>query len=54
MRIPIAVVRANNLEKHDLAFIAPIGGRPDKFEVTLVKLPRPQELAQQEAVATAE
>jgi hypothetical protein len=43
MRIPIDMVRAFNLKNHDLAFLTPIEGRPDKFEVTLVKLPVPPE-----------
>ena len=43
LRIPVEFVRAANLKNHDLAFLKPIEGRPDKFEVTLVKLPAPPE-----------
>ena len=46
VRIPGAWVRANNLEDNDLAFLVPVEGRPNKFEVTLVKLPVPPELQQ--------
>jgi hypothetical protein len=48
MRIPPEFVRANNLKSNDLAFLVPVKDRPDKFEVTLVKSPVPQELTQQE------
>jgi hypothetical protein len=44
LRIPPEVVHANNLKRNDLAYLVPVEGRPDKFEVTLVKAPMPQEL----------
>jgi hypothetical protein len=46
MLIPVEWARAINLEHNDLAYLKPIEGRPDKFEVTLVKAPVPQELAE--------
>ena len=49
MLIPVEWARAINLEHNDLAYLKPIEGRLDKFEVTLVKAPVPQELLQQEA-----
>jgi hypothetical protein len=49
LRIPPEVVHANNLKRNDLAYLVPVAGRPDKFEVTLVKAPVPQELQQQES-----
>jgi hypothetical protein len=50
MCIPIEWVRINNLTDRDLAYLVPIAGRPDQFQVTLVKAPIPQELLQQEAI----
>lgn len=47
MRIPIEWARAINLEDNDLAFLVPVAGRLDKFEVTLVKAPVPAELVQE-------
>jgi hypothetical protein len=54
MCIPIAWVRANDLKNNDLAYLIPIEGRPDKFEVTLVKAPVPQELVAQRLEAAEE
>lgn len=54
MRIPYEWARAINLTHNDLAYLVPVEGRPDKFEVTLVKAPVPQELVQQEAAALRE
>jgi hypothetical protein len=54
MCIPIEWVRANNLTDHDLAYLTPVEGRADKFTVTLVKAPVPQELVEQEAATPAE
>jgi hypothetical protein len=48
MRIPYEWARAFGLRHNDLAYLVPIEGRPDKFEVTLVKAPVPRELLQQE------
>jgi hypothetical protein len=48
LRIPPELVHANKLKRNDLAYLVPIEGRPDKFEVTLVKAPVPVELIQQE------
>jgi hypothetical protein len=53
IRIPPALVHAIGLKEKDLAYLVPIAGRPDKFEVTLVKAPVPQEL-QPEAKEAAE
>jgi hypothetical protein len=53
-RIPREWVRANNLKNNDLAFLKPIEGRPDKFEVTLVKMPVPPELVPQGALDAGE
>lgn len=53
MRIPPEFVRANKLKSNDLAFLVPVEGRPDKFEVTLVKSPVPLELMQREAAEEA-
>ena len=46
MLIPVEWARAINLQHNDLAYLKPIEGRLDKFEVTLVKAPVPQELAE--------
>jgi hypothetical protein len=54
LRIPPEFVHANKLERDDLAYLVPVEGRPDKFEVTLVKAPVPAELAPQETLTAGE
>jgi hypothetical protein len=54
MHIPYEWARAFGLRHNDLAYLVPIEGRQDKFEVTLVKAPVPQELVRQKAVALSE
>lgn len=50
LRIPPELVHANNLKHNDLAYLVPVDGRLDKFEVTLVKAPVPQELQREAAM----
>jgi hypothetical protein len=54
IRIPPALVHANKLKEKDLAYLVPIVGRPDKFEVALVKAPVPRELQKAAAIEAAE
>jgi hypothetical protein len=51
VRIPMEWMRAHNLGNGDLAFLSPI--KDNKFEVTLMKLPRPQEAEQQQEMCEA-
>jgi hypothetical protein len=44
MVIPYDWAQAIKLKEKDLAYLVPINGRLDKFEVTLIKAPVPQEL----------